>query len=45
MDAFVLTGFVGFERLVDAVGGIDVTDRTRSTTRPPGRTSDAASST
>jgi LCP family protein required for cell wall assembly len=24
MDAFVLTGFVGFERLVDAVGGIDV---------------------
>jgi LCP family protein required for cell wall assembly len=24
IDAFVLTGFVGFERLVDAVGGIDV---------------------
>jgi LCP family protein required for cell wall assembly len=23
IDAFVLTGFVGFERLVDAVGGID----------------------
>jgi LCP family protein required for cell wall assembly len=24
IDAFVLTGFVGFERLVDAVGGIDI---------------------
>ena len=24
IDAFVLTGFVGFERLVDAVGGIEV---------------------
>lgn len=24
IDAFVLTGFVGFERMVDAVGGIDV---------------------
>ncbi|MGA9160980.1 MAG: LCP family protein [Actinomycetota bacterium] len=24
IDAFVLTGFVGFERLIDAVGGVDI---------------------